>query len=133
MDVLSGDISNAYLNAPNQENVHVILGKEIFGEEFEGSTAIIVRALCGLKSASVAWRDHFASAIRNDLKFVSCKGDQDVYYKLKKKEDSTRYYAYLIIYVDDILCVNFEPEMTTSMIGEIFGSSQDQLQHQKCT
>ena len=47
MDVPSGDISNANLNAPNWENLHVILGKEIFGEEFEGSTAIIVRDLYG--------------------------------------------------------------------------------------
>ena len=116
MDVLSGDISNAYLNAPNWENVHVILGKEIFGEEFEGSTAIIGRALYGFKTASAAWRDHFASAIRNGLKFTSCRGDQDVYFKLKKKEDGTRYYAYLIIYVDDILCIDFEPEITKSMI-----------------
>ena len=54
MDVLCGDISNAYLNAPNREKVHVVLGKEIFGEEFEGHKAIIVRALYGLKSASAA-------------------------------------------------------------------------------
>ena len=74
----------------------------------------------GLKSASAARRDHFASAIRNDLKFTSCRGDQDVYFKLKKKEDETKYYAYLIIYVDDILCIDFEPEITMSMIGEIF-------------
>ena len=119
MDVLSGDISNAYLNTPNRKNVHLVLGKDIFGEEFEGSTAIIVRALYGLKSASAAWRDHFASAIRNDFKFASCRDDQDVYFKLRKKEDGTKYYAYLIIYVDDILCINFEPEITMSMIGEI--------------
>ena len=81
---------------------------------------MIVRALYGLKSASVAWRDHFASAIRNDLKFISCRGDQDVYFKLNKKKVGTRYYAYLISYVDDILCIDFEPEITMSMIGEIF-------------
>ena len=119
MDVLSGDISNAYLNAPNRENVYVILGKEIFGEEFEGHKAVIVRALYGLKSASAAWRDHFASAIRNDLKFVPCKGDQDMYYKLKEKNNK-KYYSYLIIYVDDILCIDHEPKDTMVMIGEIF-------------
>ena len=120
MNVLSGDISNAYLNAPNRENVHVILGKEIFGEEFAGCKAIIVRALYGLKSASAAWRDHFTMAIRNDLDFIPCKADQDMYYKLKKTDDGTSYYAYLIIYVDDILCIDFQPEATMSMIGEIF-------------
>ena len=54
LSILAGDISNAYLNAPNREKVHIICGPELFGKEFEGSTAIIVRAFYALKSAAAS-------------------------------------------------------------------------------
>jgi len=51
LDILMGDIGNAYLNAPNKERVHVICGPELFGPENQGEKAVIVRALYGLKTA----------------------------------------------------------------------------------
>jgi len=30
LDILMGDVGNAYLNAPNKERVHVICGPELF-------------------------------------------------------------------------------------------------------
>ena len=56
LDIMACNIGNAYLNAPNKERVHIIVGKELFGPEHEGIKALIVHALYGLKSASVAWR-----------------------------------------------------------------------------
>lgn len=52
LQVLSADIGNAYLNAPNREKVYATAGKE-FGSK-AGQTVIIVRALYGLKSAGAA-------------------------------------------------------------------------------
>jgi hypothetical protein len=49
LQVLSANIGNVYLNAPNREKVYAISGKE-FGSR-AGQTVIIVRALYGLKSA----------------------------------------------------------------------------------
>ena len=54
LDIMACDIGNALLNAPNRERVHVKVGKELFGIENEDKYAVIVRALCGLKSASAA-------------------------------------------------------------------------------
>ena len=56
LNILSADIGNAFLNAPPRERCHVKVGHELFGKEHEGKTAIVVRALYGLKTASAAWR-----------------------------------------------------------------------------
>jgi hypothetical protein len=59
MSVLGADISNAYLTVPTTENVWTVLGAE-WGSD-AGKSAIIVRALYGLKSLGAAYRNHFAS------------------------------------------------------------------------
>ncbi len=53
------DVLNAYITAPITKKVWTILGPE-FGPN-AGKTAIIVRALYGLKSAGAAFRAHLAS------------------------------------------------------------------------
>ena len=59
LDILAADVKNAYLNAPIKERVYTVCGPE-FGQENMGKTAIIVRALYGLKSAGAAFRNHLA-------------------------------------------------------------------------
>jgi hypothetical protein len=53
LEVKVGDVLNAYITAPVKENVWTVLGPE-FGHD-AGKSAIIVRALYGLKSASAAF------------------------------------------------------------------------------
>jgi hypothetical protein len=53
LKVKVGDILNAYITAPVKEKVWTILGPE-FGLD-SGKSAIIVRALHGLKSAGAAF------------------------------------------------------------------------------
>ena len=43
-----------------------------------------------------------------------------MYYKLCERTNGKKYYSYLIIYVDDILCIDFEPRHTMNAIGELF-------------
>jgi hypothetical protein len=59
LEVLSGDISGAYLNAKVAEKVYTIAGKE-FRPEKEGWPVVITQALYGLQSSGKAWRDHMA-------------------------------------------------------------------------
>ena len=40
--------------------------------------------------------------------------------KAKGQRKCSKYYAYLAIYVDDILCIDIEPGKTISSIGELF-------------
>ena len=120
LDIMAGDIGNAYLNAPCKEKVHIICGPELFGKENEGKTAVIVRALYGLKSAGASWRNHLSSMIKEELKYKSCKADQDTYYKVKTRPDGTKYYAYLVVYVDDILSIDVKPKIALDMIDSHF-------------
>ncbi len=53
LEVKVGDVLNAYITAPVKEKVWTILGPE-FGHD-SGRSAIIVRALYGLKSAGAAF------------------------------------------------------------------------------
>ena len=86
---MAADIGNAYLNAPCKEKVHVTCGPELFGKENAGKTAVVVRALYGLKSAGASWRNHLSTMIKDVLKYKSCKADQDTYYKVKTRPDGS--------------------------------------------
>ena len=120
LNILSADIGNAFLNAPPRERCHVTCGPELFGNEHKGKTAIIIRALYGLKTASAAWRHHFAAFVREHLGFLPTYADPDVYRKPMLKSDGTTYYAYLVIYVDDVLCIEENPEVTMKEIEKLF-------------
>lgn len=78
LDVLAGDIQNAYLNAPCDEKIWTILGDE-FGPELSGKRALVVRALYGLKSAGASHRAHLASRMEH-LGFKSCLSDPDLWF-----------------------------------------------------
>jgi hypothetical protein len=120
LDVLSADIGNAYLNAPCRERVYVECGPELFGEEYKGRLAVIVRALYGLKSAGAAWRYHFSQYIENELGYKSTISDPDVYRKPMLKADGSKYYSYLVVYVDDILCIHEHPKQVLDVIEQTF-------------
>jgi len=54
IDILATDIGNTNLNADTGEKVHTMLGME-FSQNLNGKTAVICKALYGLKSSSAAW------------------------------------------------------------------------------
>ncbi len=106
LQVKTGVVLNAYITAPCKEKVWTILGPE-FGPE-AGKSAIIVRALYGLKSAGAAFCTHLASFMRQ-IGYTSCKADPDLWYKAETQpDDNVRYYAYILVYVDDTLCIHHD-------------------------
>lgn len=114
LEVKTADIENAYLTAPVGEKIWCVLGPE-FGQD-AGKRAIVTRALYGLKSAGASFRNHLADCMRH-LGWVSCKADQDVWMKAEvRPSDGHRYYAYALLYVDDILVCHHDP---TSALKEI--------------
>ena len=120
IDILSADIGNAYLNANNREKVHVVVGPELFGKEHTGQIAVIVRALYGLKSAGAAWHSHLSNYIMNELGYETTLADPDVYRKPSVKSDGTKYYSYLVVYVDDVLCFHEKPTSIMDIISDTF-------------
>jgi hypothetical protein len=84
-------VLNAYITAPITEKVWTTLGPE-FGPD-AGKTAIIVRALYGLKSAGAAFRAHLASFMRQ-MGYTSCKADPDLWMKAElRPDDNFKYYS----------------------------------------
>ena len=110
LNLLSADIGNAYLNAKCRERVHVRCGSELFGQEHTGKLAVICRALYGLKTSGASWRQHLANEIRN-LGFINTKGDPDVYRRKASGPTGNPYYEYMLVYVDDIICISHNPKM----------------------
>ena len=121
LDILTGDIGNAYLNAKPREKCHVVITDElIFGESAIGKKAQIVRALYGMKSSGAAWRDMISTYLKYEMKFEMCMADNDIWYKAETKTDGSKYYSYICIYVDDILICAENPKGYMAMIGSKF-------------
>jgi hypothetical protein len=65
-----------------------------------------VRALYDLKSAGAAFRNHLESCM-DHLKWKPCLADRELWMKEETRpDDGMKYWAYILIYVDDILCVH---------------------------
>ncbi len=106
LQVKAGVVLNPYITTPVKEKVWTILGPE-FGND-AGKDAIIVHALYGLKSAGAAFCSHLASFMRQ-MGHTSCKADPDLWVKAKTRPDkSVLYYAYILCYVDDTLCIHHD-------------------------
>ena len=79
------------------------------GLEFEKDarkTAVIFRALYGLKSAGAAFRGYLARCM-GSMGYFSCMADLDLWLKPEiRQEDRVQYSSNLKCDVDDILCTN---------------------------
>jgi hypothetical protein len=97
LDVKMAYIENAYLTAPLTEKVWTVLGVEFVDDA--GKRALIVRALYGLKSAGAASRNHLAECMKHLGWNPWMKAE-------RRPDDGVLYWAYILIYVDDILCAS---------------------------
>ena len=119
IDVVAADIKNAYLQAPSSEKHYVICGAE-FGLEHVGKVALIRRALYGGKSSGADFWKHLRSCMAH-LGFTSCKADPDIWMREGKKDDGSAYWEYVLLYVDDALCISNNAEnVLRNEIGKYF-------------
>jgi hypothetical protein len=103
LEILSAEIESAYLNAPTKETIYMIVGPE-FGQGKEGQPVMIVQPLYGFRSSGAQWHDHLAAS------FKACKADADVYMRPVFKADGSKYYEYVLCYIDDIHVVSEWPK-----------------------
>jgi hypothetical protein len=126
LDVKMDDIENAYLTAPITEKVWIVLGPE-FGDD-AGKCALIVRALYGLKSSGTAFRNHLAECMKH-LGWTPCCAYRDLWMKAETRpEGGVLYWAYILIYVDDILCVHHDPGDPLAKLDEYFKMKEGSIQ-----
>jgi hypothetical protein len=115
LNVDVGDVLNAYITDPISEKVWTVLGLELSIDA--GKSAIIVCALYGLKSAGAAFCAHLASFM-HQMGYTSCKADHDLWNKAETRPaDNLRYYAYILYYVNNILCVHHIPMSILNLIN----------------
>ena len=112
LDVLAGDVTNAYLNAKCREKIWFEGGLET-GED-HGKVLIVTRALYGLKSSGAAWRADLAATLR-DLNFTSTRADPDVWIR-----SAGTHYDMVLVYVDDILIFAKDPMVTMNDLGKLY-------------
>ncbi len=118
LKVKAADIRNAYISAPIKEKVWCALGPE-FGPDASKSV-IFVRTLYGLKSADATFHAHLADCMRH-LGYTSCPADPDLWYKeVKRPVTGVLYYSYILIYVDDILCIHHEAMPVLDKLDKCF-------------
>jgi hypothetical protein len=116
LDILASNVQNAYITAPNSEQIWTICGIE-FGIH-KGRKALIVRALYSLKSTGAALRNHLASCM-HIVGYKPCLADADVWLRPSIQEsDDHEYYEYVLIYVNVILCVSYKPREAIDRIDK---------------
>jgi hypothetical protein len=119
------DIENSYLTAPITEKVWTVLGPE-YGDV--GTRALFVRALYGLKYGGAAFRNHLAEFMKH-LGWTPSRADCDIWMKAETHPaDDVMYWAYILIYVDDFLCVHHDPGTPLAKLDEYFKMKEGSIQ-----
>lgn len=113
LDVLSGDIQNAYLMAPSHEQCWCVGGPEF--EIDAGKPFIILRALYGLKSARASFQSFLAERL-DAMGFHSTTANPDVWLRAAVKPDGKQYYKYMRCYVDDLLAISHKAEQVINKV-----------------
>ena len=100
------------------------------GPEFgpdAGKSEVIVRAVYGIKSAGDSFRNHLADCIKH-MEYMSCPSDTDLRIKLMViPNDGSEYYAYILLYVDDILCIHPYAEIILTKVDKYFKLKTDSV------
>jgi len=130
LPVMAGDIKNAYLQAPTSEKHYIICGDE-FGIEHEGKKAIITGSIYGGRVAGRDYWLHLRQCMES-IGFTPSKGDSDVWYRPAKKRDGTEYMEYVLLYVDDVLCISENAEAVIRQeIGEKWKFKESSIEEPK--
>lgn len=119
LDVCAGDIQNVYLQAPPSQKDWIICGPE-FGLKNANKRALIKRSLYGDKATGRDFRNHLRDCMRH-LNFESCLADPNIWMRPAKKADNSEYYEFVLLYVDNALCISENVEgVLRNEIGKYF-------------
>jgi hypothetical protein len=87
-----------------------------------------MRALYGLTSAGVTFRNQIAECMKH-LGWHPCRADRELWTKAETRPaDGVLYWAYILIYVDGILCVHHDPGAPLAKLDEKFNMKEGSIQ-----
>ena len=112
LQVVTADVSHAYVNAYTQEKVYSIAGPE-FGEN-AGKPFIVEKALYGLRTSGVPWHDHASDTLRI-LEFKRCKAGNDIWMR-----DMGDHYEFITIFVNDLIIFSKNPGALIESIEAVY-------------
>ena len=113
LNIMVGDIGNAYLESYTKEKVCFTTGPE-FGD-LAGHTFVIVKALYGLRTSGARFHEVLAKTLSKEG-FVPSKADPDLW--LRKGKNC---YEYICVYVDDLLVVMHDPKAFFKILKDKYG------------
>jgi len=113
LDIMCGDVGNAFLNGVTREKIWCIAGPE-FGPKIAGRVLIIVKGLYRLRTSGARWSEAFADSLRS-IGWKMSKAKNDVWMK-----DGGTHYEYLAVYCDDILVAGKDPKALLEEIQKIY-------------
>jgi len=62
------------------------------------------------------------------LDYISCPADPDLWMRPSMKSDDSTYYSYILLYVDDVLVIDEDPEVILrSQLGQYFPLKEDSI------
>ena len=99
LQILQGDIGNAFIQAKTKEKCWTRCGSE-FGSK-AGCVALLVKALYGLTTSAHQWRNMLADFLRS-MGFKPTRFDRDVWMRVRESDDG---YDYICTHVDDFKIV----------------------------
>ena len=118
LPVKLADIQNAYIIEPVTEKIWTVLGQE-FGSD-AGMKVVVVWALYGLKIAGSEFWNHLTDYMHH-LGFLPCPDDLDLWIDpMVRPEDGFDYYAYALIYLDDLVAIHHDVESVFYRIDNYF-------------
>ncbi len=127
LEVMVADIINACITDTCKEKIWTTLSYE-FGKD-SGKKATLVWALYGLKSVDQALHEHLANC-RHSLGYKSCLDGPDLWYKAYTWKgdngNNKSYYSYMLVYVNDILCIHTDPDSVLKVLFKYFPLNQTQ-------
>ena len=116
LDVMVGDIGNAYLHASTEENVYTRAGAEFaaVGLMPEWTLLEVKKALYGLPNSGNRWHAHLSQTLR-DMGFTLTRFDPDVW--IRGYDNG---YDYIGTKTDDVLVVTKHPERVFKKLQNIY-------------
>lgn len=129
LEVLAGDIQNAFLSAPTKEKIFFYSGDEWKSDK--DRIVVVVRALYGLKSSALQFRNFLADTLGNTLGFKPSLADPDIWFKPATSDKGFKYYSYILVYVDDLLIIDKKPDSFMSQIQNNFKVKPSSIEEPK--
>ena len=115
LDILAGNIQNAYLNTTTKEKLFSYTSDE--WKYGQGRVVVTVWALHTLKSSDLVWRNHCSDILGNHLGFQSYLANPNIWFKAETDKSGNEYYTYILVYVDDLLIVDKYPRKYMAILN----------------